>query len=243
MIIFLLLANIFTSCTINIIISDTSTTSSNSTSTSPTTVTTTTTTTTTNKTTNNTPTVNPTITPTDILCKIWDNIPFLIDDAGTPNDTEDDLTKYVEYEGEKYSNFMGGFELDAEEIPVMVQGAPGNFMLDGEMIDSMLGYPAAKLNSIDSASSLIFAINQNIFTCGAYHVVDGTNVTELANAIEENIQNRQWWCGFPEKVIIIQLPGNYLISIFGQSLATTFANYTLETIEGAIILINNDIRI
>jgi hypothetical protein len=178
----------------------------------------------------------------ELLTLVWDKVPFLIDDAGTPDNTEDDLTKYVEYEGEKYHNFMGGFELDAEEIPVMVQGAPGNFMLNGEMIDSMLGYPAAKLSSIDSVASLMFDKNQNMFTCGAYHVVDGTNVTELANAIEENIQNRQWWCGFPERVIIIQLPGNYLISIFGQSLATTFADIVVSSVEGAQILVNNPIR-
>ena len=178
---------------------------------------------------------------TEILTLAWDKVPFIIDDAGTPDDTEDDLTKYIEYEGEKYHNFVGGFELDAEEFPVQVEGAPGNFMLDGEMIDSQLGYPAAKIDAIDSAASLKFGMNENMFTCGAYHFVDGTNVTELANAIEDNIQNRQWWCGFPEKVIIIQLPGNYLISIFGQSLATIFANYTLETIEGASVIINNSI--
>ena len=187
-------------------------------------------------------TVLPYKNATELLTLAWDKVPYLIDDAGTPDDTEDDLTKYIEYEGEKYHNFVGGFELDAEEFPVQVEGAPGNFMLDGEMIDSMLGYPAAKLSSIDSASSLKFGMNENMFTCGAYHFVDGTNVTELANAIEENIQNRQWWCGFPEKVIIIQLPGNYLISIFGQSLATTFADIVVSSVEGAQILINNPIR-
>ena len=187
-------------------------------------------------------TVLPYKNATELLTLAWDKVPYLIDDAGTPDETEDDLTKYIEYEGEKYHNFVGGFELDAEEFPVQVEGAPGNFMLDGEMIDSMLGYPAAKLSSIDSASSLKFGMNENMFTCGAYHFVDGTNVTELANAIEENIQNRQWWCGFPEKVIIIQLPGNYLISIFGQSLATTFADIVVSSVEGAQILINNPIR-
>ena len=187
-------------------------------------------------------TVLPYKNATELLTLAWDKVPYLIDDAGTPDETEDDLTKYIEYEGEKYHNFVGGFELDAEEFPVQVEGAPGNFMLDGEMIDSMLGYPAAKLSSIDSASSLKFGMNENMFTCGAYHFVDGTNVTELANAIEENIQSRQWWCGFPEKVIIIQLPGNYLISIFGQSLATTFADIVVSSVEGAQILINNPIR-
>ena len=187
-------------------------------------------------------TVLPYKNATELLTLAWDKVPYLIDDAGTPDETEDDLTKYIEYEGEKYHNFVGGFELDAEEFPVQVEGAPGNFMLDGEMIDSMLGYPAAKLSSIDSASSLKFGMNENMFTCGAYHFVDGTNVTELANAIEENIQNRQWWCGFPEKVIIIQLPGIYLISIFGQSLATTFADIVVSSVEGAQILINNPIR-
>ena len=187
-------------------------------------------------------TVLPYKNATELLTLAWDKVPYLIDDAGTPDETEDDLTKYIEYEGEKYHNFVGGFELDAEEFPVQVEGAPGNFMLDGEMIDSMLGYPAAKLSSIDSASSLKFGMNENMFTCGAYHFVDGTNVTELANAIEENIQNRQWWCGFPEKVIIIQLPGNYLISIFGQSLATTFADIVVSSVEGAQIIINNPIR-
>lgn len=178
----------------------------------------------------------------ELLTLAWDKVPYLIDDAGTPDITDDDLTKYVEYEGQKYHNFMGGYELDAEEFPIQVEGSPGNFMLDGEMINSQLGFPADKINSIDSAASLKFGMNENMFTCGAYHLVDGTNVTELANAIEESIQSRHWWCGFPEKVIIIKLPGNYLISIFGQSLATTFADIVVSSVEGAEILINNPIR-
>ena len=235
LIVLLLLVNIITSCTINIIVSPNNTTASNST-------TTITTANTTTANTDNIPIDTPKPNPTEILSKIWDNIPFVIDDNGTPNISEDDSTKFIEYEGEKYHYFLGGFDLNTDEFPFQVEGAPGNFMLDGEMIDSMLGYPASRLSSIDSASSLQSALNTNFFTCGAYHIVDGINAIELATAIEENLQNRSWTCGSPDKIIIIYVPGNYLISIFGQSMATIFANYTLETIEGAQILINNPIR-
>jgi hypothetical protein len=115
-------------------------------------------------------------------------------------------------------------------------------MLDGDMLDYQLGYPASKVRSIDNAASIIFGMNQNTFTCGAYHLVDGANVTEIANAIEQSIQGRMWMCGFPESVVIVELPGNYLISIFGHTIVDTFVDAILEAVDGAKVIINNPIQ-
>ena len=201
-----------------------------------------------NNTTNNTTTTTekpvelPYKNATELLTLAWDKLPHTINDGGTSDNTEDDLCKYIEYEGEKYYQFVGGFELDAEQIPVQVEGAPGNYMLDGDMLDYQLGYPASNLTSIDNAASLMFGMNQNTFTCGAYHLVDGVNVSELANTIEQNIQGRMWMCGFPEKVVIVEIPGNYLISIFGHTIVDTFVDAILAAVDGAKVIIDNPIQ-
>ena len=176
----------------------------------------------------------------EVISIVWDKIPDF-DDNGTEEEY-DDFFKYVENEdGSKSYYYFGGYILEGEWDVKQVDGAPGNVMLDADTLDFLLGLPVDKFTSISEASSLC-AMNQNMFTCGAYKLVDGVDIEEFAAALEENIQNRQWWCGFPDKVVIVEVPGNYVLSFFGQSFVDTFVNELLSTIEGSKVLIDNPIR-
>lgn len=168
---------------------------------------------------------------TELLALVWAEMDNIIDDNGTPDDTTDDLTK---------SYFVGG--MDAEGM--QVEGTPGEFVIgDGSMLDFMVGYPQAEVAKIDNASSLIFMMNQNTFTCGAYHFTNAEDISAMVNTIESNIQSRMWMCGFPEKVVIIKVPGDYLISLFGhtESFVDPFVEKVLATIDGAEVVLDNPI--
>ena len=104
-----------------------------------------------------------------------------------------------------------------------VENAPGKFGIDNsENLDVMLGFPASFADKIDDAASLFHMMNSNTFTCGAFHVKDSANVSEIADAVKENIMNRQWMCGFPDKFVIASVD-DYIVAFFGaEDLIDTF---------------------
>ncbi len=105
----------------------------------------------------------------------------------------------------------------------MKDNMPGKFdVSDAEALDFELGFPKAQASEIDDAASLMHMLNQNNFSCGVYHVKSSGNAETLAGKIKENILARQWLCGFPEKLVILNV-GDYIVSVFGAAeLTNTF---------------------
>ena len=105
--------------------------------------------------------------------------------------------------------------------------APGVYSIeDAEAVDYALGFPAADIDKIDGAASLTHMMNANTFTCGAYHVKDSKDIETLAADIKENIMNRQWMCGFPDKLVVANV-GDYLVAFFGK-------NETMDTFQNKL---------
>lgn len=135
-------------------------------------------------------------------------------------------------EGEKFAAMGGDF---SEEN--MVNDAPGNYGIqDTAMLDYTLGLPETSASMIDGAASLIHMMNANTFTCGAFHVSSKDNVSAVADALRDNILQRQWMCGFPDKLIVITVD-DYVISAFGNGeLIDTFKTKTMEAYESAELI-------
>ena len=105
----------------------------------------------------------------------------------------------------------------------MKDGRPGKIDAgDAETLDFELGFPKSEASAIDDAASLMYMLNQNNFSCGVYHVKNSGDTAALAGKIRDNILNRQWLCGFPEKLVILTV-GDYIVSVFGAAeLTDTF---------------------
>ena len=113
-----------------------------------------------------------------------------------------------------------------EQFPVMggdydnvVENAPGAFDLThadaAANIDSLLSFPSEEISKIDSAASIIHGMNTNMFTCGAFHVTDAGEVQATADRIKNHILTKQFLCGSPEHLVILRVPDNYLIVLYG----------------------------
>ena len=112
----------------------------------------------------------------------------------------------------------------------MKEDMPGKFdVSDAEALDFELGFPKAQASEINDAASLMHMLNQNNFSCGVFHVKNSGDTAALAGKIRDNILNRQWLCGFPEKLVILTV-GDYIVSVFGAAeLTDTFtANLSAE---------------
>ena len=115
-------------------------------------------------------------------------------------------------EEEKFSVIGGDFSEENQNM-----NGPGTYGLeDGAALDSTLGFPADSIAKIDDAASLVHMMNANTFTCGSFHVIDSNNLDSTAASIKENILNRQWLCGFPDKLVIASVD-NYIVSMFGDT--------------------------
>lgn len=99
----------------------------------------------------------------------------------------------------------------------MTMGAPGKFGLDDtDALDTTLGFPAASAEKIDEAASLVHMMNANTFTCGVFHVKNAEDIADVSAAIKDNIMQRQWMCGFPDKLVIVTVD-DYIVSFFGEN--------------------------
>lgn len=99
----------------------------------------------------------------------------------------------------------------------MTMDAPGKFGVDDTAaLDTTLGFPVASAEKIDDAASLVHMMNANTFTCGAFHVKNVGDIADISTAVKDNIMQRQWMCGFPDKLVIVKVD-DYVISFFGEN--------------------------
>ena len=115
-----------------------------------------------------------------------------------------------------------------------VDGAPGSFdVLNADSLTYQLTFPSADVSLIDGAASLVHMMNLNTFTCGAFHVSDAGNVSTVAADIRSAVQDKQWMCGFPERLVILT-SGQYVVSVYGnESLVNTFRDKFVAAHSGA----------
>ena len=121
-----------------------------------------------------------------------------------------------------------------------VDGAPGNYnMAYAENLTYNLIVPAELIPAVDEAASMIHMMNANTFTSGVLHLVDGTNVTEFADAMYNAISTNPWMCGFPEHMVIAVIDGSYVLIAFGVNDAMTpFQTHLSEVYPEANIVYN-----
>ena len=139
-------------------------------------------------------------------------------------------------EDEKFAIAGGDYEN-------MVMDAPGAVNVsDGETLDALLGFPAASAGLIDDGASLMHMMNQNTFTAGAYHVTKADDVQAVADAVKENIMNRQWMCGFPDDLVIYSVGANYVVAVFGaEDVVDNFEEALEEFYASTKILYDEDL--
>lgn len=124
-----------------------------------------------------------------------------------------------------------------------VMDGPGIYSLsDWDALNSNLGYPVNSPSAIDSAASLMHMMNANTFTSGAYHMTIPENAPALAQEIQKNLQGRQWICGVPDKLIIVQVD-DFIITAFGETeLVDTYKNKISTVYSHAEVLYDEPIQ-
>jgi len=126
----------------------------------------------------------------------------------------------------------------------MTDGAPGAFSLTAEdaqgALNNMTHFPTAQFSSLTETATLVHALNANTFTGAAYRFADAKTAEDAVGHIkQELLVNTQFMCGFPETLVIISAPGNYLVVMFGNSeIITAVSKAATEAIDGSAVVVN-----
>lgn len=119
-----------------------------------------------------------------------------------------------------------------------VMDAPGKFDISKtEELDITLGLPEELAGEIDDAASMVHMMNANTFTGAVYHLKGGTDVGTFADSVKANILAKQWICGQPDTLIIIDVDGSYILTAYGaDELIEIFKNNALLALGGSQVI-------
>jgi hypothetical protein len=128
-----------------------------------------------------------------------------------------------------------------------INDGPGAYSVENtEALKGALCFPPELAEKIDSAASLIHGMNINLFTCGVFHFKNADDVQDAVSLIKSSILANHWMCGSPDRLFIITVPGNYIISAWGvidenTNYITEFKNKVIENISGAAVAVSEPI--
>lgn len=134
-------------------------------------------------------------------------------------------------EDEKFFAMGGHFEAP-------VDNGPGAYDL-AKAEDLMISFciPTDAIAMVDDAATIMHAMNANNFSAAAYHVTDTANMQTIIDGIKEQTMNNQWLCGFPEKLIVVMVGNEYLVSAFGSAdIVDNFEGKLVEVYGDAVVV-------
>ena len=80
------------------------------------------------------------------------------------------------------------------------------------------------------------------FTGAAYHLTGDVSADEFADALKEGILAKQWICGMPDTLVVINVDGQYVIAAYGaDDLVETFKDNALSALDGAEAIIDTPV--
>ena len=147
--------------------------------------------------------------------------------ADAPADSLALLTKVWDSytDDEKFPAAGGDYETSVDDAPCAFD--PSN----ADNLNFLLTVPTEDASLIDDAASLMHMMNANTFTAGAFHIANAPDVDAVVSDLKDNIMNRQWMCGFPDKLVILTM-GDFVVSCFGaEELVDQFRD-TLTSVYG-----------
>ena len=110
---------------------------------------------------------------------------------------------------EKFPVMGGDFEASVMDAPAVWNS---DLLVD---LSYSLQLPEAEMAKVADAATMIHMMNANTFTSAVLHLNEGEDVAAFAANAKECIMSAQWMCGFPEKLVIADMGGNYLLIAYG----------------------------
>ena len=126
---------------------------------------------------------------------------------------------------------------------VNAEGPAAFVALTDEDYEQNLAVPASEVAKIESAASMFNLMNTNNFNCYTIQFKTNTDIDTSIEAIKANILDRQWICGAPEKLVVIKMPGDCILVVWGAvqfgGIVDPFAASIATLVEGATTVVEH----
>ncbi|MDE5908167.1 MAG: hypothetical protein K2H52_05425 [Lachnospiraceae bacterium] len=124
-----------------------------------------------------------------------------------------------------------------------VMDAPGEFDISKtEELEYTYGLPKEQLSNIEDGATMVHLMNANTFTGAAYRLKEGVDMNAFADSVKAGILEKQWVCGQPDTLLIIDVDGRYVITAYGAAeLMEVFKNNALSVLGNAQVMIEDPI--
>lgn len=148
-------------------------------------------------------------------------------------DAEDILVKIWDtYEQEERFDIMGG------HFTTAAIGMPAKYDLtQATDLVQMYCVPERQLAVIDDAATMIDFYNAARFTAGAYHVLEKEAVETVAEQMRLQVLDNQWHGENPEKLFIVKIEEQYVISVYGREPLVDEFKQKLANVYGKVVTI------
>ncbi len=143
------------------------------------------------------------------------------------------LNQVIEAYGEdELFSMYGGDQENA------VMDGPGKFdITKTEELESVYGLAADQSSNIEDAATMVHLMNANTFTGAVYRIKEGVDMNDFADALKSCILARQWICGQPDTLVLINVDGRYIITAFGEAgIIENFKTNALSALSGAQVI-------
>ena len=119
-----------------------------------------------------------------------------------------------------------------------VMDGPGKFdIAKTEELESVYGLAADQSSNIEDAATMVHLMNANTFTGAVYRIKEGVDMNAFADALKSCILARQWICGQPDTLVLINVDGRYIITAFGEAgIIENFKTNALSALSGAQVI-------
>ena len=119
-----------------------------------------------------------------------------------------------------------------------VMDGPGKFdITKTEELESVYGLAADQSSNIEDAATMVHLMNANTFTGAVYRLKEGVDMDDFADALKSCILARQWICGQPDTLVLINVDGRYIITAFGEAgIIENFKTNALSALSGAQVI-------
>ena len=96
-------------------------------------------------------------------------------------------------------------------------GAPAKYDITQVAdIEAVFCIPTEVVAMFDDVASLQHGMNVNNFSAMACHLKEGADMQAIVEAIKNKTVSNQWICGHPDRLVIITIGEEYLVTAFGN---------------------------
>lgn len=141
-------------------------------------------------------------------------------------DAEDILLKtWAVYKSEERFEIMGGHFSSA------LIGLPAKYDLE-QSVDLVQMYclPEKYLSVVDDVATMVDLFNAARFSVSVYHVTDVETIQSMAEDIKTQVRENEWHGETPEKLFIINIDDQYVVSVYGRERLVNEFKQKLESV-------------